>query len=97
MLVKLLFEPNPLNVAYGGLGVSKSWAFARALLIKGMQKKLRILAARETMKIYQGLGPPVARGTDQSPETRIVLPHRVECDLRRQWFRDPILRASSQY
>jgi phage terminase large subunit len=45
-----LFEPHRYKVAYGGRGGAKSWGFARALLILGMQKPLRILCARETQK-----------------------------------------------
>lgn len=46
-----LFEP-PLGevryrVAHGGRGSAKSWNFARALLIHGAQRPLRILCARE--------------------------------------------------
>lgn len=47
-MVELLFSPARYKVAYGGRGGSKSWAFARALLILGRQRKLRILCARET-------------------------------------------------
>jgi len=35
------------RVAYGGRGSSKSWAFARMLLLKAYEKKRRILCARE--------------------------------------------------
>jgi len=45
-----LFEPHPYKVAYGGRGATKSWGFARAILIKGTERKLRILCARETQK-----------------------------------------------
>ncbi len=45
-----LFEPHRYKVAYGGRGGAKSWGFARALLIQGVQKPLRILCARETQK-----------------------------------------------
>lgn len=45
-----LFEPHRYKVAYGGRGGAKSWGFARALLILGAQKPLRILCARETQK-----------------------------------------------
>jgi phage terminase large subunit len=45
-----LFEPSRYKVTYGGRGAGKSWGIARALLILGTQKKLRILCARETMK-----------------------------------------------
>ncbi len=42
-----LFEPHRYKVAYGGRGGAKSWGFARALLIQGWQKPLKILCARE--------------------------------------------------
>lgn len=45
-----LFEPARYKVAYGGRGAAKSWNFARALIILGAQRKLRILCARETQK-----------------------------------------------
>lgn len=48
--LEFLFQPAPYKVAYGGRGATKSWGFARALLIEGTKRKLRILAARETMK-----------------------------------------------
>lgn len=46
-----LFDP-PLGsiryrVAYGGRGSAKSWSFARALLLHGVSRPLRILCARE--------------------------------------------------
>lgn len=42
-----LFRPHRYKVAYGGRGGAKSWGFARALLIMGCQRPLRILCARE--------------------------------------------------
>lgn len=45
-----LFSPSRYKVAYSGRGAAKSWSFARALLIQGVQKPLRILCARETQK-----------------------------------------------
>jgi phage terminase large subunit len=48
--LEFLFEAAPYKVAYGGRGATKSWGFARALLIAGTQRKLRILCARETQK-----------------------------------------------
>ena len=45
-----LFEPARYKVAFGGRAGAKSWNFARALLIQGAQRPLRILCARETMK-----------------------------------------------
>jgi len=48
--LKFLAEPHRYKIAYGGRGAAKSWGFARALLIAGTQRKIRILCARETMK-----------------------------------------------
>ena len=44
---KGLFLPARYKVYYGGRGGGKSWAFATALLIQGMQRPLRVLCARE--------------------------------------------------
>ena len=46
---QILFQPasSRYRVMYGGRGGAKSWAAARALLIKAAQKPLRILCARE--------------------------------------------------
>jgi phage terminase large subunit len=44
-----LFEPSRYKVLYGGRGGGKSWGIARALLIKGTERPLRILCAREFM------------------------------------------------
>jgi phage terminase large subunit len=46
----VLFEPARYKVLFGGRGGAKSWGAARALLILGVQKPLRILCARETQK-----------------------------------------------
>lgn len=45
-----LFQPKRLKVMYGGRGGGKSWAVARALLLLGMDRPLRILCAREVQK-----------------------------------------------
>ena len=45
-----LFERHRYKVAYGGRGAAKSWNFARALAIQGVQRPLHILCARETQK-----------------------------------------------
>lgn len=45
-----LFQPSRYKVAYGGRGSAKSWSFARALLVQGRAKKLRILCTREVQK-----------------------------------------------
>ena len=42
-----LFEPMRYKVAYGGRGSSKSWSFARALVIIAAQRPVRVLCARE--------------------------------------------------
>lgn len=48
--LQFLFEAHRYKVAFGGRGAAKSWNFARALLVLGLRKKLRILCARETQK-----------------------------------------------
>lgn len=48
--LKFLFSPARYKVARGGRGSSKSWSFARALLIKGAAAQLRILCTREVQK-----------------------------------------------
>lgn len=48
--LQFLFKPRRYKVAYGGRGGAKSWGFARALLVLGFQKPLRILCAREIQK-----------------------------------------------
>jgi phage terminase large subunit len=47
--LQFLFQPARFKVAYGGRDGAKSWNFARALLIKGREKKLFIVCARELM------------------------------------------------
>jgi phage terminase large subunit len=46
-------SPQRYKVAYGGRGGTKSWGFARALLILGAQRTLRILCTRETQRSIQ--------------------------------------------
>jgi phage terminase large subunit len=48
--LQFLFEASPYKVAWGGRGATKSWGFARALLLLGTKRQLRILCARETQK-----------------------------------------------
>jgi phage terminase large subunit len=48
--LRVLFEPKRYKVAHGGRGGAKSWGFARAQLILGAQRKLRILCTREVQK-----------------------------------------------
>ena len=45
-----LFEPHRYKVAKGGRNGTKSWGFARALLVKGFEQPLRILCAREVQR-----------------------------------------------
>jgi phage terminase large subunit len=45
-----LFSPYRYKIAYGGRGGAKSWGFARALLLLGAEKPLRILCMREVQK-----------------------------------------------
>jgi len=48
--LKPLFEHYRYKVAWGGRAATKSWGFARALLIKAAEKRLRILCTREVQK-----------------------------------------------
>lgn len=45
-----LFQPHRYKVAHGGRGGGKSWGVARALLLLGASRKLRIVCGRETQK-----------------------------------------------
>lgn len=45
-----LFKPHRYKIAYGGRGGAKSWGFARALLILGAQKPMRVGCFREVQK-----------------------------------------------
>jgi len=48
-----LFKPSRYKCFYGGRGGAKSWAVARALLLLGASKPLRILCAREIQDSIQ--------------------------------------------
>ena len=45
-----LYEPHRYKVYWGGRGSGKSWAFADALLLLGIQRPLRILCTREIQR-----------------------------------------------
>lgn len=45
-----LFSPAPFKVIRGGRGGGKSWGVARALLLLGAEKRLRILCMRQVQK-----------------------------------------------
>lgn len=48
--LQCLFKPSRYKVLYGGRGGAKSWGVARALLILGASRPLRVLCAREFQK-----------------------------------------------
>lgn len=48
--LQFLFKPKRYKIAYGGRGSTKSWSFARALLLLAADTKLRILCTREVQK-----------------------------------------------
>lgn len=48
--LRFLFEDSRYKVAHGGRGGAKSWGFARALLLKGLERRLRIGCFREVQK-----------------------------------------------
>lgn len=45
--LECLFKPSRYKTLYGGRGGAKSWGIARALLLQGTTKPLRVLCARE--------------------------------------------------
>jgi len=51
--LQFLWQPARYKVAYGGRGGAKSWGFARSLLTMALQKRLRILCAREFQNSIQ--------------------------------------------
>lgn len=48
--LKFLFEPARYKVVRGGRGSGKSWGFARALLLMGTKRAIRVLCTREVQK-----------------------------------------------
>ena len=48
-----LFQPSRYKVLYGGRGAAKSWGVARALLIQGWERPLRVLCTREIQNSIQ--------------------------------------------
>lgn len=63
--LQFLFEKHRYKVAHGGRGGAKSWGFARALLLIGCQRPLRVLCTREFQNsikdsVYQLLKDQVA-------------------------------------
>lgn len=48
--LQFLFKPSRYKVAHGGRGSAKSWSFARAIIIRCVQSKTRVLCAREIQK-----------------------------------------------
>lgn len=48
--LQCLFRPHRYKVLYGGRGGAKSWGIARALLLIGVQRPIRVLCAREFQK-----------------------------------------------
>ena len=46
-LLECLFQPKRYKVLWGGRGAGRSWGVARALLLLGTQKAIRVLCVRE--------------------------------------------------
>lgn len=47
---RFLFQPHRYKVLHGGRGSTKSWSIARALLLMGAERSLRVLCAREIQR-----------------------------------------------
>lgn len=48
--LQILFKPKRFKVLYGGRGASRSWSVARALLLIGRERCIRVLCCRELQK-----------------------------------------------
>ena len=81
---QFLFEPWRFKGSFGGRGGSKTWDFARALLIQAVQGRKRILCAREIQNsiktsVYQVLRDQIAAlGLDKY---YTQLKDELRCDL----------------
>src|SRR5882724_11269280 len=51
--LQFLFQAARYKVAHGGRGGAKSWGFARAILLIGVQRKIRVLCVRELQNSIQ--------------------------------------------
>ena len=51
--LQFLFKPARYKVARGGRGSGKSWGFARALILRCVEQKTRVLCTREIQKSIQ--------------------------------------------
>lgn len=51
--LQFLFKPARYKVARGGRGSGKSWGFARALILRCVERKTRVLCTREIQKSIQ--------------------------------------------
>lgn len=47
---QLLFQPRRFKAYWGGRGAGRSWSFARALLLLGLKRPIRVLCCRELQK-----------------------------------------------
>ena len=47
---QVLFKPKRFKVLWGGRGAGRSWNIARALLVMGTQRSIRVLCCRELQK-----------------------------------------------
>lgn len=48
--LQILFRPKRFKVLWGGRGAGRSWGVARALLLKGTERAIRVLCCRELQK-----------------------------------------------
>ena len=65
---RFLFKPSRYKVLYGGRGSSKSWSMARALLLIGASKKLRVLCVRE---VQNSIAVASKRDKTSTPDSRL--------------------------
>lgn len=75
---KILFAPKRYKIMYGGRGGGRSWSCARALLLIGLEKPIRVLCARELQNsiaesVHQLL-------SDQIHELRLDAYYKIQRD-----------------
>lgn len=73
---QVLFQPKRFKVFWGGRGAGRSWGFARALLLIGKSRPIRVLCCRELQKSISESVHKVL--TDQIAEMGLSDFYRIE-------------------
>ena len=89
-----LFEKARYKVLWGGRGGAKSWGVARALLIQGAAKQLRILCARELQTSIRDSVHKLSIRSNSRIRLNQLLPNNSKQYQRRKWDGVLLCRAS---